>query len=362
VLLPRAALADRAIHASAKVALAYAVTLATQTRTARGAPVKLHAVRTRTERTALCRTALAAAFRELADAGYLTLQTDRAARHKGTLVVLDAKALAGPHARLEWATLALNRDPLLRLALAESEGFCASLIREGTTTTRPLDYRTQTLWGAAIGARRQTMCAVQRELEAMGALVVVAHHRKSVIRAHTQFADKRLALLPLPGRLGHGEAPSQPVRARRRARISAAAPADTNQPKKRTRTSHIAGQESAQIADTILPFRSPPLREKIGVRTPCTQDVPESATPYAMRQPRIASPAMQEATRRVMARALFGVREWDAFQADDTWTALSPDQQRVTIERMRATPDAQQRRELLLPPLPIADALPSLVG
>lgn len=361
VLLPRAALADRAIHASAKVALAYAVTLATQTRTARGAPVKLHAVRTRTERTALCRPALAAAFRELADAGYLTLQTDRAARHKGTLVVLDAKALAGPFVRLEWATLALNRDPLLRLALAESEGFCASLIREGTTT-RPLDYRTQTLWGAAIGAQRKTMCKVQRELEAIGALVVVAHHRKSVIRVHTQPADTRLALLPLPGRLGHGEAPSQPVRARRRARISAATPVDTKQQQKRARTSSKAGQESAQIADTIIPSLASPLIEKIGPSTPCTQDVSKSATPYAMRQARIASPAMQEATRRVMARALFGVREWDAFQADDTWTALSPDQQRVTIERMRDTPDVQRRRELLLPPLPIADALPSLVG
>jgi len=364
VLLPRAALADRAIHSSAKIALAYAVTLATQTRTARGAPVKLHAVRTRTERTALCRTALAAAFRELADAGYLTLQTDRAARHKGTLVVLDAKALAGPHARLEWATLALNRDPLLRLALAESEGFCASLIREGTTT-RPLDYRTQTLWGAAIGARRQTMCAVQRELEAIGALELVAHHRKSVIRAHTQPADTRLALLPLPGRLGHGAAPAKPVRARRRARISAAAPADTNQPKKRTRTSRKAGQESAQIADTILPFRSPPLREKIGPSTPCTQDVPESATPYAMRQARTDSERVanvEAIALRSMAKALFGAREWDAFQADATWSTLSPDQQRATTRRMRDTPDLQRRRELLLPPLPIADVLPSLVG
>lgn len=365
MLLPRAALADRAIHASAKVALAYAVTLATQTRTARGAPVKLHAVRTRTERTALCRPALAAAFRELADAGYLTIQTDRAARHKGTLVVLDAKALAGPFVRLEWATLALNHDPLLRLALAESEGFCASLIREGTTTTRPLDFRTQTLWGAAIGARRQTMCAVQRELEAIGALELVAHHRKSVVRAHTQPADTRLALLPLPGRLGHGAAPAKPVRARRRGRISAATPADTKQQQKRTLTSRKGGQEPAAITDTILPFLASPSITKIGPSTPCTQDVPESATPLAVRKARADAARManvEALALRNMAKALFGAREWDAFQADATWSTLSIDQQRATSRGMRDTPDLQRRRELLLPPLPIADALPSLVG
>jgi hypothetical protein len=65
---------------------------------------------------------------------------------------------------------------------------------------------------------------------------------------------------------------------------------------------------------------------------------------------------------RSMAKALFGAREWDAFQADATWSTLSPDQQRATTRRMRDTPDLQRRRELLLPPLPIADVLPSLVG